>query len=123
MKKTRFQVCAEAFCKDYFGGSYDSQVDERMALGPSQRRRFTATFSKPTPECPVPPAVVRVDFEVVLEDGECRVTQFRVEGMSLYLDPSTPFNEAWFDEVIQRKLALKGLVPVQDAFTETRIPQ
>ena len=61
-------------------------------------------------------------MEVVYEAGACKVARFRVEGSSHWLTSETPFNEAWLDKVARRKLDVQLMVPLDDAFTLTRVP-
>ena len=165
--KSRFQVCAEEFCESYFKCSYQCHLQEKPSS--SNVRTFIATFSKPTLLTPAPPAVVRVNLEVVYEGGGCKVSRFKVDGSSHWLDSETPFQELWFDrararapttrrarptprapddatrapdartrrrdararaaftgipaQVVRRKLACQQMVSLDDAFTETRLPQ
>ena len=120
-RRGRFQVCAEEFCESYFKCSYQCHLQEKPSS--SNSRTFIATFSKPTLLTPAPPAVVRVNLEVVYEGGGCKVSRFKVDGSAHWLDSETPFNELWFDRVIRRKLACQQIVSLDDAFTETRMPQ
>ena len=32
------------------------------------------------------------------------------------------YNESWFDKIVERKLAMRDLVPLGDKFTGTRMP-
>lgn len=73
--KSRFQVCAEEFCDTYFKCSYQCHLQEKPSS--SNVRTFIATFSKPTLLTPAPPAVVRVNLEVVYEGGGCKVSRFK----------------------------------------------
>ena len=98
--KSRFQVCAEEFCESYFKCSYQCHLQEKPSS--SNVRTFIATFSKPTLLTPAPPAVVRVNLEVVYEGGGCKVSRFKVDGSSHWLDSETPFQELWFDRARAR---------------------
>ncbi|CAM9560831.1 unnamed protein product [Heterosigma akashiwo] len=97
-------------------------MDERLSDNPSERK-FIVTFSKPHIQQPVPTAVAHVYLSVLVLDTKFLVMSYQVEGRREILDPETPFNERWIDEVIRRKTALRGLVDVSDDFTRTRITE
>lgn len=149
-RKSRFLVCAEQLCRDYFASSYEYHVAEKLTDDNVPNVRwFTATFSKPTPNEPVPHAVVRVTIEVVLEDGTCRASRFRGTSSSMAADVaqsranainstrgrllsmhrgSTRYVAVYArrdrePQVVDRKLAVQTLIPLHDTFTETRLPR
>ena len=45
-----------------------------------------------------------------------------VESNKHYFTDTTQFNESWFDKVVERKLAMRDLVPLGDKFTSSRMP-
>merc|ERR1712196_179496 len=113
--QSRFLTTAQEFC------NADLKCTYRYSLAevPSQSavRVFTATFSKPTPVAPAPPAVVYVTLEVKYEGGVCKVLRYKVEGNKHWFDEKTKFNESWLDKVVERKLAIRDMIPLGDAFT------
>jgi hypothetical protein len=118
--KSRFQVCAEEFCESYFKCSYQCHLQEKPSS--SNVRTFIATFSKPTLLTPAPPAVVRVNLEVVYEGGGCKVSRFKVDGSSHWLDSETPFQELWFDRARARVPTTRRARPTRAPDDATRAP-
>ena len=119
--KSRFQVCAEEFCESYFKCSYQCHLQEKPSS--SNVRTFIATFSKPTLLTPAPPAVVRVNLEVVYEGGGCKVSRFKVDGSSHWLDSETPFQELWFDRARARAPTTRRARPTRAPDDATPAPR
>ena len=115
----KFESCAKDFCDNELKSSYIYSLKEEPSA--SAVRIFKATFSKPTPVSPAPPAVVHVWLEVKYENSMCKVWRYKVESNKHFLDDKTAFNESWFDKIVERKIAMRELVPLGDKFTGTRM--
>mmetsp|Transcript_3259 Transcript_3259/g.4601 ORF Transcript_3259/g.4601 Transcript_3259/m.4601 type:complete len:130 (+) Transcript_3259:191-580(+) len=122
MSSQDFLECARAFTREKLSCSYASSVkmDDRLGDNPSERK-FIVTFSRPTEDHPAPVAVAHVYITVLVIEGRYVVVSYQVEGRRQVLDPDTPFNEVWLDELIRRKSSLRGLIDLYDDFTDTRI--
>lgn len=100
-----------------------------MGLEDPDKRTYLTIWSRPTPECPTPPAVVHVKIEVkrVFAGGGSdylySTDRYQVEYAKHFKDASVPFEGRWLDEVIRRKIQLRSLIELGDDFLNTRLEE
>jgi len=100
---SRFQKRTEEFAGQYMTSSkYTTTIAEDMSFSgddPS-KRNFRITFSQPSSNTPVPPAVAYVLVRVWFEGNKYVVKGYQVEGKKQLYEETFKFNEAWIDRII-----------------------
>uniref|UniRef100_A0A7S2Y1G3 Uncharacterized protein n=1 Tax=Fibrocapsa japonica TaxID=94617 RepID=A0A7S2Y1G3_9STRA len=117
-----FSSAAAHFAEVHLNCSYSySLAMDNLSGDDPLERRYVVTFSKPTPIHPAPLAVAKVIVRVVSTGGQHVVISYSVEGRKQQFDPNTEFEERWLDEVIERKMKMRGIIDLSDEFTESRL--
>ncbi|GMI46723.1 hypothetical protein TrCOL_g1669 [Triparma columacea] len=106
----RFLAAAESFVKDLLrnGTSYETSIAEDIGPGDDPSKRvFKVIFAKPSKTVPVPPASAHIKVIVHFENTKYVVKGFTVEGKKQVFGTDFPFNEAWIDGIIVRKMKFR----------------
>ncbi|GMH46471.1 hypothetical protein TrRE_jg8704 [Triparma retinervis] len=106
----RFLAAAESFVKELlrYGTAYETSITEDIGSGDDPSKRvYKVIFAKPSKKVPVPPASAHIKVLVNFENTKYVVKGFIVEGKKQVFSTDFPFNEAWIDGVIARKIKLR----------------
>lgn len=133
-----FVNCAHVFAEDMIRARCDYIFSMRPVPKPpgaendrqeADKRTFLTIWSKPTPACPTPPAVVHVKIDIIRKPmGKTGtfnygVSRYQVEYAKHFKDASVPFEGRWLDEVVRRKLQVRTLINLGDDFLDTRLEE
>eukprot|EP00520_Triparma_pacifica_P003363 CAMPEP_0118670142 /NCGR_PEP_ID=MMETSP0785-20121206/21287_1 /TAXON_ID=91992 /ORGANISM="Bolidomonas pacifica, Strain CCMP 1866" /LENGTH=111 /DNA_ID=CAMNT_0006564893 /DNA_START=112 /DNA_END=444 /DNA_ORIENTATION=+ len=106
----RFQAAAESFVERLLrnGTTYDTSLTEDLGSGDDPSKRvFKVIFAKPSKMVPVPPATAYIRIFVHFESTKYKVNGYTLEGKKQVFSIDFPFNEAWIDGIIARKMKLR----------------
>eukprot|EP00727_Mastigamoeba_balamuthi_P011173 m51a1_g6679 hypothetical protein (109) ;mRNA; f:223969-224365 len=89
--------------------SYKYCVGLEVVPTNDEERRWVVTWSKPTPQRPIPEAVARVHIRVAQRGASI---EYQIENQRYvhHLGQSAHFSERWIDAVIEQKIAARDVM-------------